>query len=382
MKGHRITYSAEELAWIEAHHKAGRRATHATFMARFGRADLSLSNFNALCKRKGWLTGRTGRFSPGQPPPNKGKTMPYHPNSAATRFKKGQLPHNTKYLGHERVSKDGYVEISIDQVNPHTGFGRRYVLKHKYLWEQKNGPLPADHCLKCLDGNRLNTDPSNWEAIPRAMMPYLGARYGLDYDAADPESGRRLWRSPSSNTLRKRRCERSGPSDDRSGHVPRARVPPYAPERGTGLGMGLWRALAGRRSPATWPLCARETTLAPLPDARCGRQVCDAVGALPGAGHPARAGDMSPTRCSLFVHGVVNGGKSSNGVPAMSKFHRTHAALFDELTRQGIRNADIGRLTRAVLMATDLVAAYEADRYPVQSPRQPPSRCVNGACDD
>nr|WP_282576146.1 HNH endonuclease [Sinorhizobium meliloti] len=53
--------------------------------------------------------------------------------------------------------------ISIDQKNPHTGFERRYVLKHRYLWEQKNGPLPAGTRLRCLDGDRQNTDPSNWE---------------------------------------------------------------------------------------------------------------------------------------------------------------------------------------------------------------------------
>ncbi|HRN83269.1 MAG TPA: HNH endonuclease [Hyphomicrobium sp.] len=192
MKGRRITYSAEELSWIEARAQRDRRETHAAFVAAFGRQDLTLQNFNALCKRKGWLTGRTGRYEPGHAPANKGKTCApgtggRHPNARRTQFRKGQLPHNTKYLGHERVSKDGYVEISVDQVNPHTGFERRYVLKHRHLWEKQNGPLPAGMCLKCVDGNRLNTDPSNWTAIPRAMIPHLGGRYGLDYDAAEAE---------------------------------------------------------------------------------------------------------------------------------------------------------------------------------------------------
>lgn len=187
MKGHRIRYSAEELAWLAARSTEPRRALYAAFVARFDRAELSFDNFKALCSRKRWATGRNGRFVPGAVPANKGKTMPFNANSARTQFKKGGLPRNTKYLGHERVSKDGYVEISVDQVNPHTGFSRRYVLKHRYLWEMAHGPLPSGHCLKCLDGNRLNTAPSNWEAIPRAMLPYLGARYGNDYDAAAPE---------------------------------------------------------------------------------------------------------------------------------------------------------------------------------------------------
>lgn len=64
----------------------------------------------------------------------------------------------------------------------------------------------------------------------------------------------------------------------------------------------------------------------------------------------------------------------------MSKFNRTHAALFDELERQGIVHADVGRLTRAVLAATDLVAAYEGDRLSGLR-HAPAGRCVNGACD-
>ncbi|WP_343684037.1 HNH endonuclease signature motif containing protein [Asticcacaulis sp.] len=187
MKGRAITYTADELAWIEAHKADVRADAHAQFVALFDRPDVQLSAYNGLCKRKGWLTGRTGRIEPGAVPPNKGKKMPYHPNSARTQFKKGQLPHNTKHLGHERISKDGYVEISVAETNPHTGFERRYVLKHRHLWEQKNGPIPAGHPLKCLDGNKQNTDPSNWELISREMQPYLQGRFGMNFDAAEPE---------------------------------------------------------------------------------------------------------------------------------------------------------------------------------------------------
>lgn len=186
MKGRRITYTAAELAWIERHRELPRRVAHAAFVAQFGR-DLSFDNYKALCSRKGWLTGRTGRLEPGNIPANKGQKMPFNPNSAATRFKKGQLPHNTKWLGHERTNVDGYVEISVAQTNPHTGFERRYVHKHRLLWEQANGPVPDDHVLKCLDGNKANTDPSNWELIPRAMLPRLNGRFGRGFDGAHPE---------------------------------------------------------------------------------------------------------------------------------------------------------------------------------------------------
>jgi hypothetical protein len=187
MKGRAIPYEPEELVWIEARKDWPRAELHKAFCWFWMREDVSCNALKALCKRKGWMTGRTGCFEKGHKPHNKGKTF-NPPGSEKGRFKKGHLPHNTKYLGHERVSKDGYIEISIDGTNPHTGFERRYVLKHRWLWEQANGPLPDGHVLKCLDGHKTNTDPSNWEAIPRALLPRLsGGRWYQPYDEYEPE---------------------------------------------------------------------------------------------------------------------------------------------------------------------------------------------------
>ncbi len=65
MKGRQINYSADELAWIEARKEWPRAHLHLTFCFIFDRADVSLANLNALCKRKGWFTGRTGGFEKG-----------------------------------------------------------------------------------------------------------------------------------------------------------------------------------------------------------------------------------------------------------------------------------------------------------------------------
>lgn len=184
-KGRSTAYSKAELAWIKRRRRQPRRDLHAAFVERFGHA-VSFEAFRAICKNRGWLNGRDGRFQPGAVPANKGKKMPYNANSARTRFKKGGLPANTKYAGHERVSKDGYVEISVNETNPHTGFERRYVLKHKWLWERMHGPVPAGMALKCK-GDRLDTDPSNWELVPRGLLPRLNGKSGRAYDHAPAE---------------------------------------------------------------------------------------------------------------------------------------------------------------------------------------------------
>lgn len=192
MKGRTIPYSPEEMAWLEANRLMVIGDYAAAFREKFGRDDVTAVHLHSLRKRKGWKTGRTGCFEKGQTPFNKGKPHPTRGRAAETQFKKGQEPHNTRWLGHERVSKDGYVEISVAQTNPHTGYHRRYVLKHRWLWERKNGPVPKGHALKCLDGNKQNCDPSNWEAVPRAMLPRLAGKVGrykrcLAYDDAAPE---------------------------------------------------------------------------------------------------------------------------------------------------------------------------------------------------
>lgn len=189
MKGHWITYSDAEIGWLEANRLMVISDYHAAFLSTFGRTDVSAVNLHSLRKRRGWATGRTGCFPKGNEPFNKGKPHPSRGRASETHFKKGGLPHNTNYLGHERVSKDGYVEISIAEANPHTGFERRYVLKHRHLWEAANGPIPEGMALKCKS-DRLNTDPANWELIPRALLPRLNGgrrKTRLAYDAAPVE---------------------------------------------------------------------------------------------------------------------------------------------------------------------------------------------------
>lgn len=105
-------------------------------------------------------------FQKGQPSFNQGKRQKDYmrpemiEKTKATRFKKGSIPHNTKYNGHQRITKDGYIEIRVKR--------GVYRLKHLWEWEGINGALPEGHCLRCVDGNIQNTAPENWKLITRA----------------------------------------------------------------------------------------------------------------------------------------------------------------------------------------------------------------------
>jgi len=195
MKGRKIIYSAAEMVWLEANRLLPISDYHRAFSEAFGR-DVSAQNLHALRKRKGWKTGRTGCFVKGQEPMNKGKpcapgTGGLHPNVVRTQFKPGgrtgRAQANCKPIGTERVTEDGYRERKIHDGMP---LQSRWRLVHLLEWEAANGPIPAGHCLKCRDADRSNTDPSNWQLIPRALLPRLNggrAKTHLAHDEAAPE---------------------------------------------------------------------------------------------------------------------------------------------------------------------------------------------------
>lgn len=195
-KGRHRKFRKEEMAWLEANHLMPITEYHRGFIEAFPREDVHPQNLHALRKRMGWKTGRTGHFPKGNISHNKGKRCPdgvggRHPNARKTQFKKGNVSHTYRGPGHERIdSKDGYIVMIVEETNPWTGAKTRPVHKHVYLWEQANGPVPEGHCLKCLDGNKQNTDPSNWEAIPRGLLPRLNggkASRTMAYNSAPAE---------------------------------------------------------------------------------------------------------------------------------------------------------------------------------------------------
>ncbi len=188
MKGRHISYSQAERDWIRANAALPRRELHIQFVARFARPDVSQANITGLCKREGWLTGRTGRFEPGQDSWNKGRKGHCPPGCEKGWFKKGQrtgkAAQNYKPIGTERMTKDGYLERKIHNGRP---FRSRWRAVHLIRWEERNGPAPDGCALKCLDGDRANTDPDNWVAVPRALLARLAGKSGRDYDNAPPE---------------------------------------------------------------------------------------------------------------------------------------------------------------------------------------------------
>ena len=117
--------------------------------------------------------GITGRFEKGHVPANKGKHPPTVGRMAETQFMKGNLPHNTKPIGYERISKDGYVEVKV-KMRPSSPYcNDNFIPKHRLLWEAENGPVPKGHKLIFADGDKTNISLDNLLLITDAQMARL-----------------------------------------------------------------------------------------------------------------------------------------------------------------------------------------------------------------
>jgi hypothetical protein len=108
------------------------------------------------------VLGAASRFQTGHTSHNKGQKMSkeLYERVKVSMFKRGNEPHNMKYDGHERLDpKDGYIYIRISK--------GKYVLKHRLVWEQHNGPIPKGNIIIFKDKNKYNLNIDNLQMITK-----------------------------------------------------------------------------------------------------------------------------------------------------------------------------------------------------------------------
>ncbi|HXU28139.1 MAG TPA: HNH endonuclease signature motif containing protein [Bacteroidia bacterium] len=112
-----------------------------------------------------------GRFREGHISFNKGRKQSEYMDKKAiartkkTRFKKGNLPHNTK--------ANGVISIRPDKRGVKYQFIRTSLSKwlplHRYNWEKEKGEIPPGMIIRFKDGNTMNCEVSNLELINRSQ---------------------------------------------------------------------------------------------------------------------------------------------------------------------------------------------------------------------
>lgn len=178
-----IKYTKEQIKFLRTGYQhMNVRDLTASFNDRFSVEKTELQ-IRATLRNKNIRSGRTGHFSKGHTPWNKGIKGLTHAN--ITSFKKGNMPVNRKPVGSERIdSKDGYILIKVHEEDPYTGFPTRYKPKHVHIWEKSNGPVPKGMIIAFIDGNKANCEPENLMLISRAQLLNLNR---LGYSGAPDE---------------------------------------------------------------------------------------------------------------------------------------------------------------------------------------------------
>lgn len=125
---------------------------------------LTIGQVGSAVLRYGIKSRSSGRFEKGMRPHNFGKKVATSDKCYKTTFKKGNLPHNTKY--------DGCISIRKDNSNKSYKFIRidkgKWVLLHRHNWEKVFGPIPDGYLVVFRNGDTMNCDPGNLEIITRA----------------------------------------------------------------------------------------------------------------------------------------------------------------------------------------------------------------------
>ena len=125
--------------------------------------------------------GRRTWFAAGHAPHNKGKPFPAKGRAVETQFKKGMVPHTWRPIGHERVSKEGYLQRKITD----TGVTRRdYVAIHHLVWRMHGHTVPPGYALCFVDGDKRNVDINNLELVHRSELMRRNSVHRLPKEAA------------------------------------------------------------------------------------------------------------------------------------------------------------------------------------------------------
>lgn len=160
---HHKPYTRIQLEFISDNKTLPRAELAAAFNRKF-RTNRAADAIKRICLKKGWLTGRTGRFEKGNVSATKG--MKGFKGANVTSFKKGNRPHNSLPVGTEIIDSDGYIKIKLAEPNT-------WKFKHRRIWEAEHGEIPNGMTVILKDSDRLNCTPENLELVSRQELLYL-----------------------------------------------------------------------------------------------------------------------------------------------------------------------------------------------------------------
>lgn len=196
MYGHR--YTDEEKTFMQEYVPGhSYREIQKAFIDRFG-WNITIDQVNSYIGNHKLNTGRTGYFEKGHIPNNKGKKGVCASGCEKTWFKKGNIPKNHRTVGSERINKDGYVEVKVEEPN-------KWKLKHRVIWESVNGKIPKGYVVIFRDNDKKNTNIENLILVDRGTLATLNKTGLCNYNGEFKETAINIAKLKSSQNKAKRR---------------------------------------------------------------------------------------------------------------------------------------------------------------------------------
>lgn len=182
MSGHK--WQPYQIAWLKDNRY---ELNNVELVAQFNRAfglNLISNQITHACIRHGFKHKNkisTGSFKKGHVPWNAG--LKGVNGSSSTTFKKGNPGPNTRPVGSERITKDGYWIVKVAEP-------RQWDTKHRLVWESVHGPIPKGSLVLFLSDDKLNVNIENLQMVTRGELAVLNRYEG--YGKQTPEVRRAL----------------------------------------------------------------------------------------------------------------------------------------------------------------------------------------------
>ncbi len=139
MKGHK--WQPEQIAWLKANRY---ELNNVEIVARFNQTfglNLITHQITNACKSRGFKHKNTG-------------------------FAQGNYPFNTRPVGSERITKDGYLEVKVAEP-------RKWEAKHRLVWQSVNGTIAKGDLVIFIGDNKLDCSIENLQMVTRGELAVL-----------------------------------------------------------------------------------------------------------------------------------------------------------------------------------------------------------------
>ena len=173
-------WQAYQIAWLKDNRY---ELNNVELVAQFNRTHglkLTSDQIIQACKRRRFQHKHIG-YQKGYVPWNAG--LKGVNGSSSTTFKKGNPNHNTRPVGSERITKDGYWEIKVAEP-------RQWDAKHRLVWESVHGPIPKGNLVLFIGNNKLDCSIGNLQMVTRGELAVLNRHE--KYSKQTPEVRRAL----------------------------------------------------------------------------------------------------------------------------------------------------------------------------------------------